>query len=112
MKVIANWSVLNAKGEFLGIFEGHVIDVAKNLSGIPEQPLIFSVSKSDPETEIIMPPSTKTVRFIIEGVKKEWIVCPPRTRDEYFQKLFLKTTPKNENWLLVQSAPYLKVEFI
>jgi hypothetical protein len=112
MKAITNWKVTNHDGEFLGVYDGHIVDIARQLSGIPTYYLWFEETKEEPFTEIIPPPILNTVRFLIAGVKKEWQICPPDVKQEYYQKLFLSATPKNENWLLVQVSPYLKMEFI
>lgn len=112
MKPINKWKVFNSDDEILGIFEGHIIDVIHKVSGVPDQPLYIEPTKEEPKEEIIFPPAAPIVRFFLGGVKKEIMISPPHYRDAWFQSMFLESDPIHQNWLVVQTGPYVKVEFI
>ena len=122
MKAVGNWKVTvalpadNAEEQtvYLGIYSGHVIDIAKKLSGIKCKYLIFTPTKEDEKIDFDTSevPEMPIVRFFMEGVKKEWLASPPDQRNAYFQSMFMKDEPLTNNWLVVQTMPYIKMEFI
>ena len=121
MKPIGNWKVeavviYEDKDETieLGIYSGHVIDIGYTLSGVQCKYLIFTSTKDDEDIKFkdIDIPEQATARFFLSDVKREWLESPPDVRNAWFQSMFMKDQPIHSNWLVVQTMPYVKIEFI
>ena len=115
MKPIGNWKVsaqLADEAAEVGIYSGHIVDIAKKLSGIPCYTLYFTQVLEDPKEEFILPEERNTVRFVIEGLPKEIYHAYPEIRQAWIQNFIMQDEPQTLNWLIVHVSPSIKMEFI
>jgi hypothetical protein len=109
--LISKWKVdaiLTDDSQFLGIYEGHVFDIAKRLSGVPCYYLNFKqVDKDTPLDRALIPPAQKNYcHFHIVGeganVARSY---------ERIMQLAIQQPPKYPYWNLVLKG-YLRLEFL
>lgn len=115
MKPIGNWKVtaeLTDEAMDLGIHSGHIIDIARKLSGIPCYNLFFVFVTQDEDNDLIPPPEKEVVRFLIDKIPREVLRAHPEIRQAWIQSFLMQEAPAQDNWLVVTTLPFIKMEFL